>query len=606
MERAVRRFLWSVRRRLARRPPVELVAAPDGDVRLPGGLVDPWRAPRILEFLDQRGLADRRRVRRAASARLSDLARVHDLDYLEGLERPGATVKSFGVHLDDRLEQRALDAHRAQVGATSLAARRALDSGGVAVHLGGGFHHAHRGRGAGFCLFNDVAVAIAAARQRGFAGPVVVIDLDLHDGDGTRSIFLDDPTVHTYSIHNRPWDDVEGPESSSLALGSGVEDERYLGVLGDTLPPLLERFRPRLAFLLAGVDPAADDVLGDWRISAAGLVARDAFVLGELARRRVPAVVLLAGGYGEGAWRHSARSLSRTFSGGTVLEPPSTSELLVARFRGLAEELPSSMLGGYGDELLSAEDLEEVLGRSGAQRFLGFYTRAGLELALERLGYLEEVRRLGFDAPLLDLELTGGAGDTLRVYGAPDRRELLVELRVRRDRGTMPGFELLWVEWLLLQNPRLPFGGERQPLPGQAHPGLGLLRETMTALVLVCDRLKLDGLGVGAAHFMPAANSPGDMRFLDPAEEPLFRSMVEAAGGRPAREACLAVERDGLVDEATGELVAWRPFTLIFPVSARLREWFARPEYVERAAAPGPRLRLAGERCPAAPALSGA
>ncbi|MBP1642062.1 MAG: histone deacetylase superfamily [Acidobacteria bacterium] len=599
MARALRRLLWSARRRLAGQAPVELVVAPDGSVRLPGGLVDPWRATRILAFLEERGLVDRRRVRRAAAARLSDLAPVHDLDYLEGLERPGATAKAFGAHLGDRLEQDALDAHRAQVGATLLAARRALETGGVAVHLGGGFHHAHRGRGAGFCLLNDVAVAIAAVRQAGFDGPVAVIDLDLHDGDGTRSIFLADPTVHTYSIHNRPWDDLQGPESSAFALGSGVEDARYLGVLGDTLPPLLDRFRPRLAFLLAGVDPAEDDSLGDWRITAGGLVARDALVLGELARRRVPAVVLLAGGYGEDAWRHSARSLSRLLSGGVVLEPPSTSETLVTRFRGLAEELPAALLGGYGDELLSAEDLEEVLGASPAQRFLGFYTRAGLEVALERLGYLEEVRRLGFDAPLIDLDLGGADGDTLRVFGAPDRRELLVELRVRRDRRAMPGFELLWVEWLLLQNPRLPFGGEREPLPGQAHPGLGMLRETMAALVLVCDRLKLDGIGVAAAHFHPAANSPGEMRLLDPAEAALFRSMVEAVRGRPAREACLAVERDGLVDEETGERVAWRPFNMIFPVSARLREWFERPEYVELAQAPGPRLRRADELEPA-------
>ncbi|KAB2950524.1 MAG: histone deacetylase, partial [Thermoanaerobaculia bacterium] len=559
-----------------------------GWMRLPGGLVDPWRAQRILAFLEERGLAERRRIRRAASARLSDLSRVHDLEYLEGLERPGATARAFGSHLGDRLEQRALDAQRAQVGATLLATRRALDTGGLAVHPGGGFHHARRDRGAGFCLFNDVGVAIAAARAHGFDGAVAVIDLDLHDGDGTRSIFLDDPTVHTYSIHNRPWDDARGPESSSWALGSGIGDERYLEVLRDTLPPLLDRFRPRLAFVLAGVDPAEDDALGDWRVSAPGLVARDAFVLDELGRRHVPTVVLLAGGYGESAWRHSARSLSRLFSGGAVLEPPSTSEMLVARFRSLAEDLSPSALGGYGDELLSQEDLEEILGGGSAQRFLGFYTRAGIELALERLGYLEELRRLGFDAPVIDLELGGADGDTLRVFGASGRRELLVEMRVRRDRRAMPGFELLWVEWLLLQNPRLPFAGERQPLPGQVYPGLGMLRETMTALVLVCDRLKLDGIGVAAAHFLPAANSRADTRFVDPDDEPLFRAMVEAVRGRPAREACLAVERDGLVDEATGARVAWRPFSMVFPVSARLREWFARPEYAERAAAPGP------------------
>jgi acetoin utilization deacetylase AcuC-like enzyme len=598
MPRALRRLAARLRRRLSGRPPVDFVVAPQGCVRLPAGLLDPWRGPRVLDFLEQEGLVDAHRVRRAQPARSLDLARIHDLAYLEGLEQPGSTDRAFGMRLGERVEQRVLRAHRAQVGATIEAAARALETRGVVVHPGGGFHHARRDRAAGFCLFNDVAIAIARLRENGFAAPIAVVDLDLHDGDGTRSIFAADASVHTFSIHSRAWDDEQAVESTSIELGTAVEDARLLETLRASLPPLLDRYRPRLAFYLAGVDVAEDDDLGDWLVSADGIVARDAFVMDELGRRQVPAVVLLAGGYGENAWRHAARSLSRLCTGRRPVEPPTTAEALVSRFRGLARELSASALGGFGDELLTAEDLEEVLGGGGTRRFLGFYTNQGIELALERLGYFAELRALGFDTPVVELDPGGADGDILRVFGAPDRRELLVELRARRDRRTLPPFELLWLEWLLLQNPRAGFTAERPRLPGQTHPGLGMLRETMTALVLVCDRLKLDGIGVTAAHFHPAAQSLGEMHLLEPNEEAAFAAACAAVRGLPIPEAARRVEVDGLVEATTGEIYHWQPLTLIYPVSAGLRDWFAQrqrrsapgaaPRYLLRDPVPGP------------------
>ena len=116
-----------------------------------------------------------------------------------------------------------LDLQRLMAGGTIQATRLALRTGGIAVHLGGGFHHAMPDAGLGFCVFNDVAVAIRRLRGRGFAEPVLVVDLDLHDGNGTRRIFADDPTVHTFSIHNDHWGDTEAVASTSIALGPGVE-----------------------------------------------------------------------------------------------------------------------------------------------------------------------------------------------------------------------------------------------------------------------------------------------------------------------------------------------------------------------------------------------
>src|SRR5690606_30822850 len=124
-------------------------------------------------------------------------------------------------------------------------------------------------------------------RARQYRDPILVVDLDLHDGNGTRAAFLDDPAVHTYSIHNAPWDDATGVASTSIALGTDVGDAEYLETLRRTLPPIIRSHRPGLVFYIAGCDPATDDALGDWRISAEGMLARDRFVI-ETLRESAP------------------------------------------------------------------------------------------------------------------------------------------------------------------------------------------------------------------------------------------------------------------------------------------------------------------------------
>jgi acetoin utilization deacetylase AcuC-like enzyme len=574
-----------------RRPAIDLVASPAYATHVPGRLHDPMRAARILAALREAGLLDPRRLHRPAPAALWQLRLVHDDPYLEGLERPGALERAFGFRMGDRAEQNLLEAQRAMSGGTVLAARLALASRGLAANLGGGFHHARRDRAAGFCLYNDVAVAIATLRHDRRAPRALVVDLDLHDGDGTRAIFADDAEVHTLSIHGRPWDEAPAIESTDVALGAGFGDRELLDALTATLPPLLDRFRPTLAFYLAGADVAADDALGDARLTASGLLERDLFVVRELARRGIPAVALLAGGYGDDAWRYGARFLATRLAGRRI-EPPTTAALLVGRYRDLALGLsPEALAGRPAEEpLLTPEDLPGSAALAAETRMLGFYTRAGLELALERLGYVDRLRALGFARPTVELQTSSAAGSTMRVFGDADRRELLVELRLRRDRATLPGIELLRVEWLLLQNPRAVFTAERPALPGQQHPGLGMLGETVAALVLVCDRLKLDGIVVVASRFSTAALATGEMRALDPEAHGRLRALMAALADRPLAEAADAAEGRGVIDEATGEPTVWSPVTMLYPVSARLAErlgsgeWAARAEAARRAA----------------------
>ena len=608
-----RRLGWRLAQRLGASPVAELVYS--GKYVLesprigPENRVDPRRAENVLTFLAGEGLVRRGLLHWPRPASFDQLCRVHTVDYLESLREPGSLTRVLGVRIPADDEDRFLDLQRAMVGGTLLATRTALETGGMAVNLGGGLHHAHAGRGGGFCVFNDVAVAVATFREHGFAGRVAVVDLDLHDGDGTRAIFARDPSVHTFSIHNRPWDEVDAVEDTAVALGDDVRDDAYLAALEERLPPVLDRFRPALVFYLAGCDPAADDALGNWRISAAGMLARDRFVVGRLRRLGdPPTVVTLAGGYGRNAWRYTARFLGWLLAAGREPEVPSSDEITLRRYRVLSQLLSPAELTGDGREddfgLSEDELLGALAGAPREHRFLGYYSRHGMELALERLGLLQRLRDRGFDHPTLELDLDNPAGQTMRLVNEidpagpsgpsgpstrgrsagrrPSRAELLAELRARRDRRSVPGFEMLRVEWLLLQNPRARFRAGQRPLPGQEHPGLGLLRDVAAMIVLMSDRLGLDGVLFVPAHYHMAARAEEFLRYLEPEDAARYDAFRETLAGIPMPEATRAVDEGRVLDAATGEPVRWQPVPMLMAVSDRLKERLECDEYREK------------------------
>lgn len=169
---------------------------------------------------------------------------------------------------------------------------------GIAVNLAGGSHHAFPDRGEGFCLFNDLAVAIRILKKEGRILRAAVVDCDVHQGNGTAAMFATDPDVLTFSIHganNYPYRQVSS--TMDIPLADGTSDDTYLDALQAHLPGLLQDFRPELVLYVAGVDPYQGDRLGRLNVSLKGLMQRDAFVLGLCREWKFPAVVTFAGGY---------------------------------------------------------------------------------------------------------------------------------------------------------------------------------------------------------------------------------------------------------------------------------------------------------------------
>jgi acetoin utilization deacetylase AcuC-like enzyme len=186
---------------------------------------------------------------------------------------------------------------RASVGGTCAAAARALDDG-IGGNLAGGTHHAFPDHGEGYCVFNDIAVSIRALQAEGSIRRALVVDLDVHQGNGTAAVFEGDPDVFTFSMHGeRNFPFRKQRSSLDIGLPDGAGDEVYLDGLARHLPRVLEASRPDLLYYQAGVDALAEDTLGRLSLSHAGLEARDAFVLEAARRSGIPVVVTLGGGY---------------------------------------------------------------------------------------------------------------------------------------------------------------------------------------------------------------------------------------------------------------------------------------------------------------------
>jgi acetoin utilization deacetylase AcuC-like enzyme len=273
---------------------------------LPAGHPFPMTKYRLLREAAETSLPGVR-VTEATPATDGELALAHEPAWIDAVANGTTTAaqqREIGFPWSERMVERA----RRSVGATIAAARTALFGGeGVAANLAGGTHHAYAHKGSGYCVFNDVAVAARLMqaewhRRHRQLLRVFVIDLDVHQGNGTASIFREDPTVFTLSLHgekNFPF--RKEPSDLDVDLPDGCTDEPYLRALDAALAQAWQRQQasmPGLAFYLAGADPHENDRLGRLKLSAEGLAERDRRVFSALRDRGIPVAVSMAGGYG--------------------------------------------------------------------------------------------------------------------------------------------------------------------------------------------------------------------------------------------------------------------------------------------------------------------
>jgi len=292
--------------------PFKLIYHDGYDLRL-GAHVFPSQKFRLIhDRLLETGIAAPEDFLAPARATDEDILRVHSQDYVYKLKHGSLSHEEI-LRMEIPYSKELIEACWLAAGGSILAAKRALEDG-YAANIGGGFHHAYPDHGEGFCVIHDVAVAIRRLQFDGSIERAMVIDTDVHHGNGTAAIFGGDGTVFTLSIHqenNYPY--PKPPSNIDINLPNGVGDDEYLALLEKHLVKAFHDFSPQLVFYIAGADPYREDQLGGLALTIDGLARRDALVYDYARRNNAPVASTLAGGY--------ARTLADTVSihVGTIL-----------------------------------------------------------------------------------------------------------------------------------------------------------------------------------------------------------------------------------------------------------------------------------------------
>lgn len=297
-----------------------IVYSPQYVTPLPDGHRFPMPKFGILrDLLIEQGIATVNQFHEPTIAPVQLIASVHDPAYINAfingsLDRDA--IRRIGLPWSNELATRT----RTAVAGTLLTCELALQHG-LACNTAGGTHHAHHAFGSGFCIFNDLAIAAATLLKQGRIDQALIIDLDVHHGDGTATIFADDPRVFTFSMHcEKNFPAKKPPSDLDIALEKGVGDGEYLDTLSRTLSGLLERIEPDLVIYDAGVDVHQDDRLGHLELTDQGLYDRDRYIIEQCRSHGIPTACVIGGGYDADhmklAWRHATvhRAAAKVFA----------------------------------------------------------------------------------------------------------------------------------------------------------------------------------------------------------------------------------------------------------------------------------------------------
>ena len=264
---------------------------------------DTQKFRKIIKVLREKKLVRFRDLIVPTPLKDEDLLLVHEKKYLDWIKRPLNLQQVLNTDYLTIFDEDIFNIFRYIAAGTYEGAKLAIETKLPSFNLSGGFHHARADRGEGFCPINDIAIAIKMLQREKIIKKALVIDLDYHQGNGTRNIFKDDYSVFTFSIHATQWCDLDAVNALDILVDSEIEEEDYLSILDKNLLILEKEFKPDIIFYVAGSDPFIKDELCDMKISEDGMLTRDIKIFNFSQKIEIPIMILPAGGYGNESYK---------------------------------------------------------------------------------------------------------------------------------------------------------------------------------------------------------------------------------------------------------------------------------------------------------------
>jgi len=264
--------------------------------------LDILKYKKIRDNLVEEKLLKRQKILKPYMVSYEDIGLVHTKSYINEIKDPINVARILNLGHVSPWDSYILEFFRIVTGGTVLSAAQALYSRGIVFNLGGGFHHARPAKGAGFCLINDIAIAIQKMRKKGRAQKYLIIDLDYHQGDGNLVYFENDEDVYTFSMHASSWETSEKKHNFDGLVSSNCSWKDYKEMLKENLQSLCNQFKPDLVFYIAGSDPYEKDTLCDMKLSRDDLHDRNMYILSKVRHLQIPLVITAGGGYGPDSW----------------------------------------------------------------------------------------------------------------------------------------------------------------------------------------------------------------------------------------------------------------------------------------------------------------
>lgn len=501
---------------------------------------------KILASLKKRGLLFPRDLNTPHTASWHTLSLFHTEDYLESTTKEENVSNMIGLDLHSEVFDSFIEAQRRAVQGTIDASVNAINCNtSFNINLGGGLHHASQDSGNGFCVYNDIGVAINYIQKKEkFNKKILIIDLDYHQGNGNLIGFKNNPKVYHYSISGDIWNCIKIDNSKEIELLPGTKDNQYLKRLKRTLPKIIAHVNPSIVYYIAGTDVLKNDFFGQFDLTLKGVLERDTTVLELCKKNNIPLVMTMGGGYGKSTWKATYNIVKYALTGkksAIKMRKIDKNIDLERIYKSIAAKLdPRFKEGPLSSLKFSMEDLiPSGLSKNSSNMLFGKYSKTKVEYGLRKYGVLKKLKRLGHKNVRLDIIDQGQEQNLCKLYSVINGEEYLIaetliyiqQLDLERfatkssdkiKSKNSQTIKLLKIEWLLLQDPTKNFSENHPRLPGQQHPGLNISNEILNMIRLISEKNNLDGVLFCPSYYHIALKTFHDFKYLNPKNEGKF------------------------------------------------------------------------------------